>query len=160
MITVYIDQQKLIWSSKDHIQKEYCISSALNGVGQEEGSNRTPLGLHRVCAKIGEGLPKYAVFRGRRWTGEIYTDELALDNPKRDWILSRILWLQGLELGFNRGGQCDSKRRYIYIHGTNEEHLLGQPYSHGCIRMNNDDMLELFAVVQPGEPVQIIERGK
>ena len=154
MIRVDIQQQRLFWS-RGQEARDWSIASALNGVGQQSGTFQTPLGEHYVCAKIGEGLPALSVFRGRRWTGEVYSETLASQNPKRDWILSRILWLQGREPGVNRGGRVDSRRRFIYIHGTDEEHLIGEPSSHGCIRMRNQDIIELFSCVQAGEPVAL-----
>ena len=108
-------------------------------------------------AKIGEALPENAVFKGRRFTGEIYSPELAASAPGRDWILTRILWLCGCEPGKNRLGNVDSMRRYIYIHGTPDTELMGMPKSHGCIRMRNADLLELFDHVPPGCIVDIIE---
>ena len=131
------------------------ISSASAGVGEQTGSGCTPLGLHRVRIKIGAGLPENAVFVGRRATGEVYSAELAAAHPERDWILTRILWLQGLEWGRNRGGQVDTLRRYIYIHGTPDTEPMGVPASHGCIRMRNADLLELFEQVEPNTEVRI-----
>jgi L,D-transpeptidase YbiS len=133
----------------------YPISTALKGVGQKEGSEQTPLGKHIIYAKIGGGSPERSVFVARRWTGEIYTPELAASEPDRDWVLSRILWLQGTELGKNRGGDCDSKRRYIYIHGTPYENEIGKPASRGCIRMRNRDVIALYDLVNPGTSVRI-----
>ena len=136
---------------------QYPISTALNGAGEHNGSGCTPRGRHRIRARIGADAPRGAVFVGRRWSGEIYTPELAETHPQRDWILSRILWLGGLEPGINRYHEVDTQARYIYIHGTAEEHLLGQPVSHGCIRMGNADVIELFERVQPGCAVDIHE---
>jgi len=105
--------------------------------------------------KIGEGCPLGAVFRRRRPTGEVFTPALAAGFPGRDWILSRILWLDGLQQGVNRGGRLDTLRRFIYIHGTADEHLVGQAASHGCIRMRNADIVDLFDRVRPGAAVHI-----
>lgn len=115
----------------------------------------TPRGLHEIVAKFGEGAPRGAVFVSRQLTGEIYTLDLARARPDRDWILSRVLWLGGLEPGRNQGGGVDSQNRYIYIHGTAEEDRIGQPASHGCIRMRNDDVIELFDLVADGTRVEI-----
>jgi lipoprotein-anchoring transpeptidase ErfK/SrfK len=134
----------------------YPVSTASNGVGEREGSGCTPRGRHRIRARIGAGAPVGTVFLGRRPTGEIWTPELAASHPGRDWILSRILWLCGEEPGFNRGGQCDSMRRYIYIHGAGEDQPMGEPRSHGCIRMRNRDVIELFEQVGVGTPVEIV----
>ena len=131
------------------------VSTALKGVGNREGSNQTPLGRHRIRARIGEGLPLNTVFRGRRPTGDIYTEVIAREFPERDWILTRILWLCGEETGINRGGSVDSQRRYIYIHGTPDSEPMRVPRSHGCIRMRNRDVLELFDRVSVGTPVII-----
>lgn len=131
------------------------VSTALNGAGEQNGSGQTPRGWHQIRARIGEGLPINTVFRGRRPTGEIYGEALATSQPDRDWILTRILWLSGLEPGKNRFGDVDSMRRYIYIHGTPDTEPMGEPRSHGCIRMRNDDVMRLFSLVAPGLPVLI-----
>ncbi len=135
----------------------YLISSGAKGVGEQMGSFQTPRGQHRIRAKIGDGLPLGAVMRGRRPTGEICTTALMTAQPDRDWILTRILWLCGEEPGKNRGGQVDTMRRYIYIHGTPDTVSLGVPGSHGCIRMRNTDMVDLFDRVPVGTPVMIRE---
>jgi L,D-transpeptidase YbiS len=135
----------------------FSISTALNGAGEQNGSGCTPRGQHRIRAKIGDGLPLNAVFVGRRFTGEIYTPELAHSAPQRDWILTRILWLSGCEVGKNRLGSVDSMRRYIYIHGTPETEPMGTPKSHGCIRMRNDDLIQVFNSVPVGTQVIIEE---
>jgi lipoprotein-anchoring transpeptidase ErfK/SrfK len=127
--------------------KTWPVSTAANGPGEAAGSYCTPRGRHIIRAKIGAGLPVGAVLRARRPTGEIYTPELGAADPGRDWILSRILWLSGKEVGFNRLGPCDTMRRYIYIHGTPDEQFEQAPHSHGCIRMRNADVIELFDLV-------------
>lgn len=137
--------------------RRYPISSALNGAGEQNGSGCTPRGLHLIRAKIGAGAPVCAVFRGRRPTGEVWTPALAETHPERDWILTRILWLSGTEPGRNRLGDQDSMRRYIYIHGTPDTEPMGVARSHGCIRMRNADILELFELVDAGTPVEIRE---
>ena len=137
-------------------ERAYRISSALNGHGQNSGSGCTPLGQHVVRAKIGQNLPLNTVFVGRRPTGEIYSDALAKQFPKRDWILTRILWLSDRELGYNRLGTVDSMRRYIYIHGTPDSEPMGIPLSHGCIRMRNLDLVELFNMTPLGTEVLIL----
>lgn len=139
---------------------QYPISTALKGTGQRSGSECTPLGPHRIRLRIGEDLPLNAVLRGRRPTGEIYSEALARQYPKRDWILTRILWLTGTVRGFNRGGEVDTLRRYIYIHGTPDSEPMGVPASHGCIRMRNADIVELFAHVRNGTPVDIVDPGR
>ena len=134
---------------------QYSISTASNGPGEQRNSGCTPRGLHRVRIRIGAGCPQGTVFVGRRATGEIYDAELARQHPERDWILTRILWLTGLEPGGNRGGRVDSLRRYIYIHGCPDTEPMGRPCSHGCIRMRNADLIELFDSVQTGTLVEI-----
>jgi len=128
----------------------YPVSTAKNGPGEQMGSECTPTGWHRVRAKIGAGMPENSVFVGRRPTGELYTPELGARHPGRDWILSRILWLGGLEPGRNRYGSVDSTWRYIYIHGCPDERFQQRPESHGCIRMRNADVLELFDRIDAG----------
>jgi len=133
--------------SSNNVVEEWPISTALAGPGNQQGSEQTPLGLHRIRAKIGAGQPINAVFVGRRPTGEVYGAALAKQFPARDWILTRILWLCGNQLGVNRGGAVDSMRRYIYIHGTPDGEPMGAPLSHGCIRMRNKDIVTLFDCV-------------
>lgn len=135
----------------------YPVSTAKNGAGELMGSECTPRGWHRIRAKIGAGQPLNAVFIGRRATGEIYNTDLGQQYPQRDWILTRILWLGGLEPGKNRYGKVDSTWRYIYIHGCPDELMTGKPDSHGCIRMKNADMLDLFNRVDAGIKVYIHE---
>lgn len=131
------------------------VSTGKAGTGQQQGSGQTPLGWHYVRAAIGADAPMDAVFRGRRWTGEVYTPALGEQSPDRDWILTRILWLCGLERGFNRGANVDAQRRFIYLHGTPSSEPMGQPLSHGCIRLKRDDLLHVFTSAVPGTPVWI-----
>lgn len=133
------------------------VSTALNGAGERQGSGCTPRGLHQVRAKIGEGLPCGAVLRGRRWTGEVWSPVLHEQFPGRDWILTRILWLSGCEPGVNRLGEVDTFRRYIYLHGTPDCEPMGAPLSHGCVRLRNADMLQLFPRVPLHCPVRLDE---
>ncbi|MBL8481343.1 MAG: L,D-transpeptidase [Rhodocyclaceae bacterium] len=137
------------------LQRRYRVSTAANGPGEQSGSHCTPRGRHYIRAKIGAGVPAGTAFRGRRPTGEIWSPQLAAQNPQRDWILSRILWLCGLEPGRNRHGTVDSQRRYIYIHGTPDTEPMGVPRSIGCIRMTNRDVIELFDLVPAGTRVDI-----
>ena len=136
--------------------KRYSISTSRNGPGEQEGSFCTPRGEHVVRAKIGAGQPLNTVFRGRRATGEVWTPDLGERFPGRDWILTRILWLSGREVGKNRLGNVDTMRRYIYIHGSPDSMPMGEPGSIGCIRMRNQDIVELFDRVPAGTPVRII----
>lgn len=135
----------------------YPVSTARNGPGERRGSNCTPRGRHVVRAKIGAGAPLNTVFVGRRPTGEIWSPALAAAHPGRDWILTRILWLSGCDPGFNRLGEVDTMRRYIYIHGSPDTVPMGVPGSIGCVRMRNADIVELFDRVPPGTPVEIVE---
>jgi L,D-transpeptidase YbiS len=136
---------------------DYPCSTALNGPGEQEGSGCTPRGSHRIRAIIGCGEPENTVFVGRRPTGEVWTEQLHDAYPDRDWILGRILWLCGNESGLNRGGQVDSQRRYIYIHGTPPSEPMGVPLSHGCVRMCLQDICELADQISPGTLVSIVE---
>ncbi|WP_020408777.1 L,D-transpeptidase [Hahella ganghwensis] len=155
-IRINITRQTLIYScNKLEEPIQFSISTGSNGVGQKEGSGQTPLGKHIIRAKVGQGMPAGAVFVGRRFTGEIYSHDLAVKFPDRDWILSRILWLSGKEVGVNRLGDVDTMRRYIYIHGTPDTEPMGIPASHGCIRMRNQDIIQLFDLVDLYTPVVI-----
>jgi lipoprotein-anchoring transpeptidase ErfK/SrfK len=138
------------------VLKSFSVSTAKNGAGEQYGSFCTPRGNHIVRAKIGAGQPVNTVFVRRRPTGEIWSPELGTQFPGRDWILTRILWLSGLEPGRNRLGTVDTMRRYIYIHGTPDHEPMGVPFSHGCIRMRNADVLVLFESVRPGTIVDIV----
>jgi lipoprotein-anchoring transpeptidase ErfK/SrfK len=156
-IEVSISRQQLTLFSDHEASRSWSVSTAANGPGEQNGSGCTPRGAHYIRACIGAGAALNTVFVGRRPTGEIYTPELAARHPSRDWILTRILWLCGLEPGVNRLGNCDSQRRYIYIHGTPDSEPMGIPRSHGCIRMRNEDLIELFDQVRPGTRVDIKE---
>lgn len=156
-ILIDLARQRLWLYSAGRPEYEYPVSTALNGAGELMGSEKTPRGLHRVRARIGADCEPGTVFVGRRPTGEIYTPALARRFPDRDWILTRILWLCGEEPGRNRLGRCDSMQRYIYIHGTPDSEPMGEPRSHGCVRMRNRDVIELFDRVPVGLKVQIEE---
>ena len=139
------------------VKARYSVSTAANGVGCEKNSGCTPLGSHIIRAKIGACALPNSVFVGRRFTGEICTPELMAEFPERDWILTRILWLSGTEIGFNRLGNVDTMQRYIYIHGTPESTEMSKIGSHGCVRMRNNDIIELFELVEAGTQVVIRE---
>lgn len=156
-LDIDLSRQRLCVIDGVRTLREYPVSTAANGPGEIQGSGCTPRGLHVIRAGIGAGLPAGAVLRGRRPTGEIWTPELAAAQPGRDWILSRILWLSGCERGINRLGCVDTFRRYIYIHGTPDVAALGRPASHGCVRMRNEDVIELFDLVVPGTTVELHE---
>lgn len=157
-ITVDIGKQRLeLLDDGGKLVKRYSVSSARNGVGEQNGSYCTPRGRHIIRAKVGAGQPANTVFVERRPTGEIYDPELAQRHPGRDWILTRILWLSGCEPGFNRLGKVDTMRRAIYIHGSPDSAEMGKPGSHGCIRMRNRDIIELFDLVPIRTLVEIRE---
>ncbi|MDG4548943.1 MAG: L,D-transpeptidase [Candidatus Contendobacter sp.] len=155
LIRIHVSDQRLELLEDGAVVASYSVSTARNGLGERRGSGCTPRGWHRIRIKIGAGLPLNTVFVGRRPTGEIYSSELAAGYPERDWILTRILWLTGLETGFNRGGDRDTLRRFIYLHGCPDAAPMGIPLSHGCIRLRNPDLLELFDRVEAGDPVFI-----
>jgi lipoprotein-anchoring transpeptidase ErfK/SrfK len=156
-IRINIETQMLDLLDDDGcVIQRYVVSTAANGPGELGGSYCTPRGRHIIRAKIGAGQPENTVFVRRRPTGEIYTPELGEAFPKRDWILTRILWLSGCEPGFNRLGDVDTMRRFIYIHGSPDGVEMGVPGSHGCVRMRNSDMIDLFDRVEPGTPVEIV----
>ena len=156
-IEINMTEQRLRLYEDGRLSMDVAVSTAANGAGELYGSECTPRGAHRVRAKIGAGEPSGTVFVGRRPTGEVYSPELGARFPGRDWILTRILWLSGMEPGRNRLGQVDTMRRYIYIHGTPDSIPLGAPGSRGCIRMRNSDIIDLFERVPAGTPVSIIE---
>lgn len=156
-LDISISAQTLKLIDSGLMVQHYPVSTAKNGAGELMGSGCTPRGWHKIKAKIGAGQPLQAVFVGRRPTGEIYSPALAGEHPHRDWILTRILWLVGLEQGKNRYGNVDTGWRYIYIHGCPDELLDGKPGSHGCIRMANTDVLDLFNRVEAGIKVFIHE---
>jgi L,D-transpeptidase YbiS len=146
-----------LFSDNGTLIRRYSVSTAKNGLGEQQGSNCTPRGRHIIRAKIGGGMPINTVFRGRRPTGEIYSAQLAAERPGGDWILTRILWLSGCEPGLNRLGEVDTMRRYIYIHGCPDSAEMGTPHSIGCVRMRNEELIELFDLVPVGTPVDICE---
>ena len=154
---IYVNTRELqlYLFDKNAILAQYPVSTAKNGLGEIEGSEMTPRGWHCIEKKIGADEPINTVFKGRVPTGEIYSDALALMHPTRDWILTRILWLSGLEEGKNKGGNVDSFSRYIYIHGSPDSGSFETPLSHGCVRMRNADMLALFEAVDEKTPVFI-----
>lgn len=156
-IIVVISEQKMYLMKGEEVEKIYPISTSKYGIGSRARSNKTPPGTHRVAEKIGEGAPVGTIFKGRVSTGrtaEIYTNRA---EHGEDLITTRIIWLEGLEQGINKGKGIDSHQRYIYIHGTPEEGLIGTPASHGCIRMKNADIIELFDLIDIGALVEIVE---
>ena len=151
-----LNQALTLFDSFGGVQAKYPVSTAANGVGCEKNSGCTPLGSHIIRAKIGANALPNSVFVGRRATGEICTPELMAEYPNRDWILTRILWLSGTEVGFNRLGNVDTMQRYIYIHGTTDSTDMSKIGSHGCVRMRNDDIITLFEMVEAGTSVLIL----
>lgn len=158
-IHICLDEQRLHAYSADALVFSMPVSTALNGPGEQNGSGCTPRGLHVIRARIGAGMPLGAVFRGRRWTGEVWDAALHAAYPGRDWILTRILWLSGCEKGVNRLGAVDTFRRYIYLHGTPDTEPMGIARSHGCIRLRNSDMLTLFNALAKQCFVQITQHA-
>ena len=154
-IEISIPEQSLALLENGREIRRYAVSTSRNGAGERQGSFCTPRGGHIVRAKIGTGQPVNTVFVRRRPTAEIWTPELAERFPGRDWILTRILWLSWCEPGKNRMGEVDTMRRYIYIHGSPDNTEMGKPGSIGCIRMRNQDVVELFERVSPGTAVEI-----
>ncbi len=154
---IYVDvpAQRLRVERAGEVLMDVAVSTARNGVGEQNASECTPRGWHQVRAKIGAGCAPNTVFRGRRPTGEVYSPALRAQFPARDWILTRILWLSGLEPGRNRLGRVDTMRRYVYIHGCPDEDPMGTPSSHGCVKMRNEDVVRLFELVPAGTRVLI-----
>ncbi|MBK8891591.1 MAG: L,D-transpeptidase [Dechloromonas sp.] len=149
LLTLFDDERRVL--------REYCISTGKAGVGEVFGSFQTPRGRHLIRAKIGAGAPENTIFVRRRPTGDLWSAEFGRLHPGRDWILTRILWLSGCEPGRNRLGKVDTMRRYVYIHGAPENVQMGMPASHGCIRMRNADIVDLFERVPVYTPVDISE---
>lgn len=147
-------QQMRVFDDSNCI-REYIVSTGKNGAGELNGSEKTPRGLHVIRAKIGDGCVADTVFVGRRATGELYHPELRAKFPERDWILTRILWLCGKEPGKNRFGNVDTMRRYVYIHGTPDDVAMGKPGSRGCIRMRNQDIIDLFSITPVGAQIML-----
>jgi L,D-transpeptidase YbiS len=156
-IVVSLRGQRLRLLGAEGDCREFEVSTAANGPGEQDGSGCTPRGRHRIRLRIGDGCPPGTVFVARRPTGETWTPELAAQHSGRDWILTRILWLTGCEPGRNRGGAVDTLRRYIYLHGCPDTEPMGVPLSHGCIRMRNRDIVSLFDAVRVGTEVAIEE---
>jgi L,D-transpeptidase YbiS len=156
-IRIAIPEQTLeLFDDSGALLRRYLVSTSSRGAGERNGSYCTPRGRHVIRAKIGAGAPLNTVFAERRPTGEIYSPELAARHPGRDWILTRILWLSGCEPGFNRLGEVDTMRRFIYIHGSPDTAVMGKPGSIGCVRMHNRDLVELFDLVSAGTPVNLV----
>lgn len=156
-LLVDIRSQRLLLVEKGKIAREYPVSTSRYGIGSQQGSNKTPTGAHRIARKIGSGAAPLTIFKGRKNTGRIAAVESRPRSTGDDFVTTRILWLKGLEPGQNLGDGVDSYNRYIYIHGTHEEGLIGQPASHGCIRMRNDDVIDLYDRVSRGAVVYISE---
>ena len=155
LVRIDLGCQRLELHMDGRVRRTWPVSTAANGPGEQEGSGCTPRGRHVIRAMIGDGAAPGTVFVGRRPTGECYTPALGAAHPGRDWILTRILWLSGTEPGRNRMGRVDTMRRYIYIHGCPDDADMTVPGSHGCIRMRNDDVMDLFDRVEAGTSVVI-----
>ena len=154
-VEINISSQTLTLKSGGRTIKTYSVSTAKNGPGEKQDSECTPRGKHTIAEKIGAGCRPNTVFVGRQPTGELFSSELRQQFPDRDWIITRILWLQGCEPGFNRDGDVDTYRRCIYIHGAPDDVPMGRPGSRGCIRMRNTDIIELFDLTQTGMEINI-----
>ena len=156
-IYVSVNRQRLYLIINDSIIKRYPVSTAKKGIGSKSGSNKTPTGLHSIKRKIGKDVPYGGIIRARVYTGKIAKIFTEKKRANRDYITSRIMWLQGEDFGLNKGRNVDSYKRYIYIHGTPEEGFVGEAASHGCIRMTNADVIALFEWVDEGIPVLIMQ---
>ena len=157
-VRISIAEQLLtLFDKTRRVLRCYSISTASKGAGEEFGSYCTPRGKHIIRAKIGAGQAENTIFIARRPSGEIYSPELGVCFPERDWILTRILWLSGCEPQRNRLGCVDTMRRYVYLHGCPDEVKMGVPGSHGCIRMRNADIIDLFDQVPVYSAVEIVE---
>jgi len=154
LLLVSINGQTLRYFESGRLKKAYVVSTSKRPPSNRKGSMGTPTGLHKIDEKIGAGSPPGIVFKSRRSTGFHFNERPAAEG-ETDFVTSRILWLRGLEPGVNAGGDVDSHSRYIYIHGTNHEADLGRPTSHGCVRMGNLDIVELFEHVRTGDLVWI-----
>jgi lipoprotein-anchoring transpeptidase ErfK/SrfK len=157
IIEIDLARQRLVLKEGDSILLDTTVSTARNGAGEINGSECTPRGRHVIHEKIGSGCEVNSVFVGRQPTGELYSRRLAEKYPGRDWILTRILWLDGTEEGINKSGNVDTLQRFVYIHGSPDNVTMGEPGSHGCIRLRNDDVIRLFDLVDVGTPVMIRE---
>jgi lipoprotein-anchoring transpeptidase ErfK/SrfK len=155
-IYVGVERQKMFLFIDGEVEKIYDVSTSKNGAGTQSGSEQTPIGLHIIDGKFGEGLPKGSVLRGKKFTGKIADIQTEPISTGSDDITSRVITIKGLEVGINKGGQNDSYNRKIYIHGTVEEGFIGQPASHGCVRMRNDDVIELFDIIDEGVKLIIL----
>lgn len=156
MIKVNIQKQQLELSDETgKLLRVYPVSTSMYGTGSVEGSYQTPLGHHQVCEKYGDGCAEDEVFIGREPKGRLIELQHRDNDLPDDIITARILRLKGMQAGLNAGGDVDSYQRYIYIHGTPEEEKISQPVSHGCIRMRNQDIVELFELVKLNEDVFI-----
>ena len=167
-LLVLPSKQQLLYVEKDNIVSIYDISTSKYGLGNQNESFQTPTGLHSIAKKIGHDMPRFTIFKGRK---PLPGNPTLIDFEKKnneqlrkshfkefdDVITSRILWLKGHENGVNKGGDVDSYNRYIYIHGTAHEDKIGTEASHGCIRMNNDDIIKLFETVTENMLVLILD---
>lgn len=156
-IYVGVERQELYLCINREVVKLYEVITSKHGAGSQNGSNCTPTGLHCINGKFGEGVPKGGILIGRKFTGKVADIEFSPVPTGHDDITSRVLTLAGLEDGVNKGGEIDTYRRQIYIHGTAEEGMIGKPASHGCIRMKNDDIIELFSIVNEGVTIVILD---
>ncbi len=155
ILYVSVSRQALFHVHNGRLVAEYAVATSSMGLGSQRDSYRTPTGLHRIGSKIGDEVPEYGILKDRIFTGELADPDFA--GVDKDWITSRILWLDGLEPGHNQGGDVDSHDRFIYIHGTANERSLGLPSSRGCIRMRNRDIIALYDALPIGTLVAVLE---
>lgn len=155
ILYVSVERQRLYHINNGKLVGEHPIATASNGLGSQRDSYRTPTGLHRIARKIGSDVPPFGILKDRIFTGELADPDFA--GVDKDWITSRVLWLEGLEPGHNKGGDVDSYERFIYIHGTANERSIGTPSSRGCIRMLNADVIALYDKVPEGTLVVVLD---
>jgi len=155
LLIVSIRNQELVIIENDTLQRTFSISTSKNPPSCTENSFGTPLGIHALADKIGDGEPIGMVFKGRVPTSHF--SELPEEEQKKNLITTRIIRIRGLEEGYNSGKECDSYDRYVYIHGTNHEDRIGEPFSGGCIELANVEVIELFDTVAEGDLLAIVE---
>ena len=151
-LVVVVSRQEVLLHEKGLVAGRWDVSTSRFGLGSEEGSFRTPTGRFRICEKIGDGAPSGMIFKSRIPTGQLA--RIGADAGDEDLVLTRILWLEGLD-----PENANTRDRYIYFHGTNREDLIGTPSSHGCIRLRNAEMIDLFDRVTTGTRVEIREEA-
>lgn len=158
VLYISLKNQRMYHYKEGTVAKDYIISGAAKGAGNQSGSNQTPTGLHNICQKIGDDVPLGGILKSKVYTGKVATIYTDSTDVEEDHVTTRIMSLCGEEPGINKGGKVDSFNRYVYIHGTPEEGLLGKPASHGCIRMVNQEVVDLYNEVEKGTLVLILDQ--